>query len=236
MGTKASKLFGRNECRQTLVAPSVASAGTGDLPYSQLPSHVASHQALTTLAAASLAAIAAPLVQIAHWPSQHLPIEKLRSVSSLTSQSKPALIASQVPSSQRKCTSEDHAAQVPVYAQPLSAPTTVDTAVSVVRDLLETVKEASDSFAPLKTALGLFLKVWDVYDVRQSIRPVATLLMHAAAHPRRSRRFHRACKQIIGTQHRRHKLQQVRRYQSTGTPRGDCHVRVCLRWLTLFRP
>ena len=148
MGTKASKLFGRNECGQALVASSVASAGTSDLPYSQLPSHAASHRALTTLAAASLAAIAAPLVQIAHWPSQHPPIEKLRSVSSFTSQSKPALIASQVPSSQRKYTSEDHAAQVSVY-----------TAVSVVRDLLEAVKEASDSFAPLKTALGLFLKV-----------------------------------------------------------------------------
>ena len=42
-------------------------------------------------------------------------------------------------------------------------------AVSVVRELLETVKEASDSFEPLKTALELFMKVWDVYHVRQSI-------------------------------------------------------------------
>jgi len=49
----------------------------------------------------------------------------------------------------------------------------MDTAVSMVRELLETVKEASDSFAPLKTALGLFLKVWDVYDVRQSIGTIS---------------------------------------------------------------
>ena len=40
------------------------------------------------------------------------------------------------------------------------------TAVSVVKELLETTKEASDMFTPLKTALKLVLKVWNVYDVR----------------------------------------------------------------------
>ena len=63
---------------------------------------------------------------------------------------------------------------------PVPTPTTANAAVSAVKDLLEAMRGTSDIFAPLETALDVFLKIWDVYDVRHSIRAIFVQLMHAA--------------------------------------------------------
>ena len=52
------------------------------------------------------------------------------------------------------------------HIQMPTPPTTMNTAMSVFKESLVTLKDASDMFLPLKTALVGFLAVWDVYDVR----------------------------------------------------------------------
>jgi len=76
---------------------------------------------------------------------------------------------------------EGTASVIPAHVNgPLPAPTTANAAVSVINDLLEAMRDASDKLAPLKTALDHFLKVWDGYNVRQSIRSISIQLIHVA--------------------------------------------------------
>jgi len=70
------------------------------------------------------------------------------------------------------------ASAIPAHVNgPLPAPTT---AVLAVKDLLEAMRDASDMLVPLKTALDHLLKIWNGYNVRQSIRSISMQLMHVA--------------------------------------------------------
>jgi len=55
---------------------------------------------------------------------------------------------------------------VPLYIRAPSPPTSTATAASVGKVLLAATKESADMFPPLKTALGIFLAVWERCDVR----------------------------------------------------------------------
>ena len=56
--------------------------------------------------------------------------------------------------------------QAPLYIRSPPPPRRLDTALSIVKECLCAVKEASDMFLPLKAALVGFVKVWEVYEVR----------------------------------------------------------------------
>jgi len=83
--------------------------------------------------------------------------------------------------------------QVPLYIRSPPPPRRLDTALSIVKECLSAVKEASDMFLPLKAALVGFVKVWEVYEVRCApSRLVSSLLqelmrIHGAAYNRCSR-------------------------------------------------
>lgn len=67
MDVKTSKLFGRHERGQALIAPLLVSADTGNLPYSQLKPHATFHSASMTLAATLSTVAAALSVQTTNW-------------------------------------------------------------------------------------------------------------------------------------------------------------------------
>ena len=53
------------------------------------------------------------------------------------------------------------------YASPQPSPTISVTARSVIRDLLEAVRDGSDLFLPLKATLVGVVKIWDICEVRR---------------------------------------------------------------------
>jgi len=83
MGSNASKLFdntgrpGRDQPSESFLPKPSSEA----LPFPQLASHIDSHRALCTLAATSLAAVAAASMRMTGWPSQTAPDKKSRAVS-----------------------------------------------------------------------------------------------------------------------------------------------------------
>jgi len=56
--------------------------------------------------------------------------------------------------------------QVPLHLQSPPTPRRLDTALSIMRELLTAMRDASDLFLPLKASLVGLLKVWDVCEAR----------------------------------------------------------------------
>lgn len=78
----------------------------------------------------------------------------------------------------------------PLYVVPPPT-TTIDTALSEVRELLEATRGASDIFTSLSPALVPFLEVWKVYAVSQSgFTSVSTRLTHVFTGSQRTPELH----------------------------------------------
>jgi len=92
------------------------------------------------------------------------------SVAPISTAIEPSQLANPVAPSVSSPSTQSTAVAVPVYASPPSPPTVLATTGSAVKGLLAAARDGSDLFLPLKAALVGVLALWDLFDVRHSIK------------------------------------------------------------------